>query len=189
MNIKPTTMKTLLLLGALALSINSFGQESEPKLELTKIGLGLNFTPFNLTDYYSVDYSPSKLMITYTPIKFLRIAPEIGYMSTKDNNYKTSFLAYGAGLFFMNQKGKTNIYGGPKVEFATTKYTNGSETSKAGRLTIAPTIGAEYFLGQHFSLGGEFALKFISFKAIDSGSNPDDKITTTGASAQIRFYF
>lgn len=182
-------MKTLLLIGAIALSINSFGQESEPKLELPKIGLGLNFTPFNLTDYYSVDYSPSKLMITYTPIKFLRIVPEIGYMSVKDDNSKTSFLVYGAGLFFMGQKGKTNIYGGPKVEYATTKDTYESETNKSGRLTIAPTIGAEYFLGQHFSIGGEFALKFISFKAISNGSNPDDKITTTGASVQLRFYF
>ena len=181
-------MKKVLIILLLGVTPLTYGQDSENSMELPKIGFGLNFNPLNLFDYYNPDYSPSKLLITYTPVKFLRIEPEIGYMSVKDDNYKESFLAYGGGVFFMKQKGKTNIYGGPKVEFATSKSTYGSTTNKNGRLTIAPTLGAEYFLGQHFSVGGQFALKFISYKDLDGDENPDEKLTTTAASLQFRFY-
>lgn len=181
-------MKRVLLILLLGISPLSYCQESETSAEIPKIGFGFNINPLNLFDYYSLDYSPSKLLITFTPIKFLRIEPEIGYMSVKDDNSKESFLAYGGGLFFMGQKGKTNFYGGPKVEFATIKSTYDSTTNKNGRLSIAPTLGAEYFLGKHFSIGGQFALKFISFKDLDGGQNYDEKITTTAASLQLRFY-
>ena len=181
-------MKKILFILLFGITPLCNAQESEPQVELPKIGFGFNLNPMSLFDYYNFDYSPSKLMITYTPTKFLRIEPDIGYMSVKDDNYKESLIAFGGAIYFMKQKGKTNIYGGPKVEFAIDKYEYDSNTSKDGRLTFSPTIGAEYFLGQHFSIGGEFALKFISFKDLDDGQNPDEKITTTGTSVQIRFY-
>jgi hypothetical protein len=181
-------MKRVLLILFLGIAPLSYCQDSETSTELPKIGFGLNFNPLTLFYNYSPHYSPSKLLITYTPIKFLRIEPEIGYMSMKDDNSNESLLAYGGGLFFMGQKGKTNFYVGPKVEFATNKSTYGSTTNKVGRLIIAPTLGAEYFLGKHFSIGGQFAFKFISYKDLDDGQNPDKKSTTTAASLQLRFY-
>jgi hypothetical protein len=186
-------MKRVLLILLLGISPLSYCQESETSAEIPKIGFGFNINPLNLFDSYSLDYSPSKLLITYTPIKFLRIEPEIGYMSWKDDNSKESFLDFGGGLFFMGQRSKINFYGGPKVEYAINKRTyeiwsGETETDKDGRLTIAPTLGAEYFLGKHFSIGGQFALKFISYKDLDGGQNPDEKSTTTAASLQLRFY-
>lgn len=186
--LKLNSMNKVLLILLLGVAPYCNSQDSEPIIELPKIGFGLNFNPLSLMDYYSTDFSPSKLLIAYNPTSFLRLEPEIGYMSIKDDNSKESFLAYGAGIFFMGQKGKTNIYGGPRIEFAVDKYTNGSNTSKDGRLIIAPSFGAEYFLGKHFSFGGEFALKFISFKDLDGGQDPDEKYTTTGTSLQLRFY-
>lgn len=191
------------------------GSANEESVMPPIFGVGINLTQFQFSDLFSDWYgSPAnKIMLTVTPMKSLRIEPEFGMLSFKreetDGNGQThdlkdKMIAFGIGAFGMMQRGNTNMYGGLRYENAqmqsqwldsNTDWMSGTTTytvvkDEGTRSTIAPTIGAEYFFGQHFSIGGEFSLRIMKINSKPYGSSVtqvEDHITT-GAGLQMRFY-
>lgn len=209
--------KNIILVAALSLfSTAGFSQESESSNSVPLIGIGINLTQFRMVDLWDDYYGApaNKLMITVSPLKYLRIEPEVGFFSHSYEDQvgngqkfdlKDRLLTFGAGLFGMYQKGNTNMYGGLRFESASIKDEYLEQTgydinwnpiyavseSESSRTTFSPTIGAEYFLGEHFSIGGEFGIRIMSIKSEYPGSSTTDKsnMTSTDAALQMRIYF
>jgi hypothetical protein len=188
----------------------------EENYEPPMIGIGLNLTQFRMNEiFYDYFGAPANsLMITVTPMKMIRLEPQVGYFSNRYDekpgngqtfNLQDKMITFGVGAFGMIQKGKTNIYGGLRYESAKVEnewldynydFMTGTEyytieSSEASRSTVAPTIGAEYFLGEHFSVGGEVAVRIMSIESKSSTSSTTEKSnsTSTDAGLQLRFYF
>lgn len=200
-----------ILLVSIATSV--FGQEAPKAQEMKKFGFGLHVEQFKTQDIMSSTIVPAnKLILVMSPVSNFRVEPSIGFSNSKDEfgdiNYsgmQTSKGFYiGIGAFYMYQAGKTNLYFGLRLEHGKIKeemeYTsNGfSDFSKTEtkRFMFAPTLGAEYFLGKHFSFGGEFALKNYSSKSSNTSTNnpaPSDenknKFFSTDTGLLLRFYF
>ena len=58
-------------------------------------------------------------------------------------------------------------------------------------ILFAPTFGAEYFIGNNFSFGGEVRYKILSFEDTETNSSYDTKqeITSIEPKFLVRFYF
>lgn len=214
----------IIIVLSLVLAEASLAQNSEENYTPKMFGIGLNMMNLRVSDYMTDELynSPSNnLMIEITPWKHIRITPHIGYASRKlkvdgpdENEYedKRTSLSVGGGLFGMFQKKRTNFYGGIRMEYSEVKYdfvefdydyvpyppytvyTHENKTLRYVRATYAPTVGAEYFIGDHFSLGGEFQVRFMQFQkytpseyyAYDSEMK---SMTSFNAGFQVRFYF
>lgn len=197
--------KTLLLL-ATALCLfsteNIFAQSNEESLDIRPFGLGLHVEQFKLSDLtMDITTAPAnKLVFTISPANFIRIEPEVGFnlLNNKEEELKDLSVHVGTGVYGMFQKGRTNFYGGLKFEYAniSNEYidwnTNDKMTEKVNRITVGPTIGAEYFFGRHFSFGGEIGLKYMSLTSKDSqygDSEVNQSYLTTDSGLLLRFYF
>ena len=180
-----------------------YGQDSVDKLKLNMFGLGLHIEQFKLTDItMDIMTAPAnKIIFTITPIDNFRVEPEIGfnYINDKESEHIVKSIHIGIGSFGMYQRGKTNIYGGLRFEYANISneyndwYTDDKETEKINKISIGPAIGAEFFLGQHFSFGGEIGLKYMNFNTKYSKYNNDKTVKqdyiTTDSGLLLRFYF
>lgn len=98
----------------------------------------------------------------------------------------------------MFQKGKTNIYGGIKGEYGRMKdeyltwNDDDVEETKALRISVGPAVGAEYFLGDHFSIGGEISVKYMNYKIKYTETGRDNEkytLINTDSGLLLRFYF
>jgi hypothetical protein len=90
----------------------------------------------------------------------------------------------------MYQKGKTNIYLGPKITFVWDGGKPAIKDSTNKRFFYPMNIGAEYLFAEHFSIGGE-VFYYYWWTAI---KNKDGTITKhyggyTGSRIILRFYF
>jgi len=77
--------------------------------------------------------------------------------------------------------------------FATTSSSETTSSETTNRFIIGPAIGCEYYLGDNFSFGGEFALKYGSMKTVEDPEPFDYKdeksyYFTTDSGLFIRFY-
>ena len=202
---------------ALASATITFGQdtESEATNEMKVFGLGLHVEQFKSQDLWSSSFVPvNKLIFTISPSNKWRLEPSIGYSKANDeynsgngysstNSIKGFFI--GLGGFYMYQAGKTNIYFGLRIEQAKItdeyKYIDSNansvdtSTSETKRFMFGPTIGAEYFLGKHFSFGGEFSLKKYNLNTTRTSSYDPTPVDSGGDSFStetgllLRFYF
>lgn len=209
---KTKSIWLLLLLLPMGLTVNAQEENYKPPL----FGVGINLTQFRISDLFNDYYGApaNSLMITVSPLKYLRFEPQIGYYSEKYEDdlgngqkfdMRDRLLSFGIGAFGMLQKVKTNIYFGLRYENArikdefldleydpvTFQSYYSKKISESTRSTVAPTVGAEYFLGEHFSVGGEFAFRIMNFKTTTEGSAITEKssASNTDAGLQIRFYF
>jgi hypothetical protein len=199
--------KPFLLIINIILIISSstltYGQKTESSNGLKTFGLGLHIEQFKWTDItMDISTAPAnKLILTITPSNNFRLEPEIGfnYLNDKESELKDKSLNFGIGGYGMFQKGKTNIYGGLKFEYAniSSEYndwnTGAKQTEKINRLSVGPAIGAEFFLGEHFSFGGEIGIKYMNLKSKDSqygdDSDMEQDYITTDSGLLVRFYF
>jgi len=166
-------------------------------------GLGMHIEQFKLIDITSdITIAPAnKVMLTITPNNKFRIEPEIGFnfSNDKENELKNESIHLGVGGFGMYQRGKVNLYGGLRFEYAniSVEYldwnTGDKNTEKINRISIGPAIGAEYFFGKHFSFGGEIALKYMNLKSTDgqnnNGEDSEQAYFSTDSGLLLRFYF
>ena len=194
----------------------TFSQETdfETDTELKKFGIGLHIEQFKIQDLWSSSFAPvNNIIFTISPSNKWRLEPSIGFSNAKDEYGSGTYTStstikgiyFGLGGFGMYQAGKTNLYFGARIEQAKiideSKYSGGgttnTNTNTTKRFMIGPVIGAEYFLGKHFSFGGEVALKNYSYKteSIDS-SNPnptpqenESNSFSTETGLLLRFYF
>ncbi|PKP37158.1 MAG: hypothetical protein CVT98_06470 [Bacteroidetes bacterium HGW-Bacteroidetes-15] len=159
-------------------NISVYSQNSETPPEIKVFGLGLHIEQFRLSDLNTnTSVAPvNKLIFTVTSKNRFRYEPEIGFsfQRDKDNDLSSKTIHIGLGVYGMTQKGRTNIYGGVKFEYANISsdyidwFSDEKETMKVDRFSIGPTIGAEYFLGDHFSIGGEISLIYRDLKTKNS---------------------
>ena len=174
--------------------------ENTPKLKV--FGLGMHIEQFKLIDINMdiVTAPANKIIFTITPTKNFRLEPEVGfnYINDKDKELKDKSIHFGIGGFGMYQRGKTNIYGGLRFEYANIsneyyEWNSGNkQTEKIDRFSIGPAIGAEFFFGQHFSIGGEIGLKYMYLNTKYSQYNDEDNkqdYITTDSGLLLRFYF
>ena len=183
-----------------------FGQNEEEIPKIKIFGVGMHIEQFNTVDIWMVGITTvpvNKIVFTISPIKNFRLEPEIGFSSFNDRTTDLSYksLNIGIGGFGMYQLGKTNFYGGLRFEYAdmTNEYVQSSSgngvvvgTEKTIRLEIGPALGAEYFFGSHFSLGGEIGLRHMNIKTNGeqySGSTNEKKYFTSNMGILLRFYF
>lgn len=196
------TKKCFQLIAIVMLALPGFiayGQNAENPVELKKFGMGLHVEQFKLSDVNS-DFRTAptnKIVFTITPSNNFRIEPEIGFGIINDD-LKDRSISIGMGGFGMFQKGKTNFYYGLKLEYAyiTSEFTDwnigDNLTEKINRFSIGPAMGAEFFLGDHFSIGGEFGISYMNLKIEDNLYGDRVKKAshiTTDSGVLIRFYF
>ena len=125
--------------------------------------------------------------------------------ASASTKYKSSAFNIGLGIFPMIQKGKANIYFGPRIIFGTSNntviYTDTPKLELKNvwyNISVSPVLGAEYFpIGNHFSIGSEFSVYFVYSFGRSSYENEklikgsQDPYTTIGSQVRIltRFYF
>jgi hypothetical protein len=164
-----------------------------------KVGVGIDISPLDLFGLYAsegvatLDF-PS-LLLVITPFENFRFEPAIGFFKSKrevdGDTYDSSLFSAGLGVFYLVPKDDFNLYGGLRASYLSGKstYNEGDEYKSTG-FRFAPTIGAEYFFNEHFSIGGEVGLRIASMKS-EGEYFETNKTNETALSnkAALRFYF
>ncbi|MBI4930438.1 MAG: outer membrane beta-barrel protein [Bacteroidetes bacterium] len=228
-------MKTKLTIITLLLAASAFTKAQEIPTAPTKpadekkqkdriIGIGLKSSNL-LNDLLQSQYeyvmpAGNRIVVTINAHPNFRIQPEVGYFQTKSyNKYLKEDLvnksfAYGAGMYGMWQKEKTNLYAGLKyiasknsdegVQQTTTYNPNppyntittyNKTTATFTNSAVGLVLGGEYFLSGHFSVGTEVGLLRTKSNAdYPSGSYYQEEdyastSITTETNLLVRFYF
>jgi hypothetical protein len=163
-------------------------------------GFGLKANVLNLIDFIDDNLTPTKILLTISPSKNFRLEPEIGLVSTSRKDAKSNGMLLGIGLYPMMQKGRTNIFGGLNVNSLTVNQEQKSSISsqkvegKFTRFAFGVKIGGEYFIGNHFSIGGDVGIASVkskySIKGASNGSTDDPELKSllTESSIALRIY-
>jgi len=140
----------------------------------------------------------------YIPIETgsLLIEPLIRYSSSSEeidyDNYgildeeeSSSDFTLLLGIFKPTEIGKIRSYYGIRVGKTWSKYENNLSNSKeeSDILIIAPTVGAEYFVSDNFSFGGEAMYTMITDEEEYDGFTTTTKVSVLIPKLIVRFYF
>ena len=131
-----------------------------------------------------------------------RLEPELsGYRNSNthiggtfgDDTSSSSLLQVGTGVFGLARHERFTLYYGGRVaslRFGVSSIRNTREyTSSARGWLLAPTMGAEYFLTEFLSVGGEASLKFVSWNNETSPSMTTGTSVASHGALALRFYF
>jgi len=192
----------LILMVGMFLSV-SFGQSQ------SKIGLGFEFHTFP-SSFMMQDMGPS--LGIYIPIEttsFL-MEPLIMYSSLEteidyddyildDSKYTESDLTLLIGILKPTVRGKIRSYFGIRLgkQFTEKDYDNNDLDEENEYLIIAPTIGAEYYISDNFSFGGEgmYSMVFKEEEGEEYASSNGGGVTIISKQHMliprfiVRFYF
>jgi len=198
---------SIILMGMLFPQI--YGQETEGYSGNVKTGIGFEVPTLDMYISLFAEDSQTSSGSIYLPMvteKFM-MEPNISYthLSNKidienpgyDNqeSYQSSLMV-NVGLFFLNHRSeKLKTYTGARIGMATSKSkeTSGDET-KGKAFLFGPAMGAEYFISEHLSFGGEFTLR-ITRNEEEDFDNYYGEYTETETTMllvptlMIRFYF
>jgi hypothetical protein len=181
------------------------------------VGLGVAFSDVSdLATVLSEDSISSVLVPgVLVPIdvnSHFRLEPEIGdYRNSTTlsqlpgipglppTTHTFTFFRAGTGAFWTTNKDHVTVYYGGRAAYL--RYTQSASGSGSftyptipGRM-FAPAVGAEFRLSDHFRLGGEVQLRFISWETSSTSPTPafSSAITansvSTHGSLNVRFYF
>ena len=148
----------------------------------TRIGLGVSLTASGgSVDLFETVLSPASIYVPITFGKF-RIEPEFGIFRVSSESggdfprsSTSTVLQFGTGLFAVNRIDKTLLYYGAR--FGLTRMSdsfdsNGSsDSSSRTNIYGGPALGAEYMFSEHFSLGGEAQLIYLSVGSTDDNDD------------------
>jgi len=200
-------MKTkILTLTAFLLCVFISSYSQTDKITLKTFGIGIHVEQFKLSniDDGGEYLSPNKIIFTFSFKNNFRLEPEIGYRTATDNNSKdeTSALGFSIGFMGMFQHGRLNFPIGVRIkdDIFTAKSTTTDFSGNTIKLketttvfSAGPVVGAEYFLGDNFSVAGEIGLMLsnISSKHDPSTSGQETDISefNTDTGLMLRFYF
>src|SRR5690349_4609860 len=165
-------MKTKILTLTAILLCSFFSYSQTEKITLKTFGLGIHVEQFKLSDINNETeyFSPNKIILTFN-FKNFRLEPEVGYRTATDNDSKekSSALGFSIGLMGMIQHGRLNFPIGVRIkddifsEKSTDFDFTGNPIDFKKTTTVfsaGPVVGAEYFLGDNFSVAGEIGLMF-----------------------------
>lgn len=170
-----------------------------------KVGVGIAIV--DIQQFFEMIISQgSGMTATLTlPIEMspsFRIEPEFGYFraSVENKNAVTQTETVtnwriGAGLFPQKTYDKFVLYYGARIGYISQTQTDEVNGSKEEATTtgfyIAPAIGGEHFLSDHFSLGGEAQLTIASLSSEREGSDYEQSILLLNTRGLVffRFYF
>ncbi len=186
-------MSLCIIMSGMFLSV-SFGQEQ------TKYGLGFEFHTF--PSVFMEDGGGA--LGIYVPINAgsLLIEPLIMYSSSStevdyddysidDSEYTESDLTLLIGILKPTVRGKIRSYFGIRFgkQWHEENHDDNDDDVEDETLIIAPTIGAEYYISDNFSFGGEGMYSMVSYE------EKEDSYTTTSNENMliprfiVRFYF
>ena len=206
-------MKKRLIIFSLLASM-LFSQETSD----TKMSLGFDFhlLPYIMVPEFSSGYSyydEDINLIDFLGVYFsieqndLIIEPSFSYLKeTLENDYNSlvsdendytytrTFTNYSVGLFKIFEGIDTRTYVGARIGKSIALLesdANGYEDIELDNFMIAPTFGAEYFVGENFTFGGEVIYKIVTQKDSQSSIYYDIKSTTSMLVPKflVRFYF
>jgi hypothetical protein len=127
------------------------------------------------------------------------LTQSLGSAGTLPSTRTYTFFRAGTGAFWLTRRDRVTVYYGGRVAYLHyTQSLSGSGSysypSIPGKM-FAPAVGAEFRLSDHFRLGGEVQLRFVSWETSSTNSSPTfssvitgDSVSTHGA-LTLRFYF
>lgn len=190
------TTKLLLVAILLLLNTKLANSQKDSSQMIPKFGLGIHIEQFKVNDITDEYYIPiTRFIFNYNINNHIRIEPEIGFNFGVNHNDNKN-LGIGLGVFYIKPKKKLNIYGGLRIEYNKMKRSLGSQYSSSSKretekILAGPALGCEYFLGHHFSIGGELGLKLTYFfTTLDPGGMSDsNSFISSDTGLLLRFYF
>ena len=193
--------KSLLIIAffTACISVNAQDETESDNFEIKSFGVGMHVEQFKVSEIFgnNVPDPVAKVKFIFSVPNF-RIEPHFGYASQKDENddYPYRTIAAGVGAYYTMLKGKTNIYTGLNFGLASSasKFDLNGETEKffIKTTSLGPVLGAEYFLGNNFSFGGEVNLMYVKGTDGDTINPANDQVDTvisTNSGLLLRFYF
>jgi hypothetical protein len=194
---KKATFFLLLGIAFLLMSNLVYAQEKAPSF-----GIGVSMGREILMVYDQGIVTLSDYPSFYMPIPIssgFRIEPEIGlwlhsYSREDGGDRKSSYsiISLGCGIFPITNKGKIYIYYGAR--FRMVRFLNSIEDVYTDRddsktdIHFGPAVGGEYFFTDHFTLGGEVQLDYISIGQFDD-DDVSEKLINTKTLIFVRWYF
>jgi hypothetical protein len=205
MHVKPTILAVLISM--VCISIPAHAEEGEnsanPEAPESRIGLGVSlvhtvinndqneyiFSPLGIHGisqiYLSLDAGPLRLEPDFA---FLRSAAEDGAIESS-----ISIMRFGIGLFTMSRLGvSARSYIGVRaavVRTATFSNYNSLEKDRSKiDIYVGPSIGAEYLLGEYFTLGAEVGFDYGRIGNFNKDSDRKSSLMSTRTQIIVRFY-
>lgn len=165
--------KEAVWLSALALGVCSAGQAAE-------YGLGVSLSGDNRVIYLPVNISPSWRVEPYG--QFYRSVVESSSSANSSIGHDLGLGAFKLGLI----TSQVRIYGGARVA----KTHHNREPHWTG-YSISPTIGAEYYFVDKFSIAGEASLSLSRAKTefVNESLNTTNELTKTETQVVLRYLF
>ena len=191
--VKMKKMSLCIIMSGMFLSV-SFGQEQ------TKYGLGFEFHTF--PSAFMEDGGGS--LGIYVPINAgsLLIEPLIMYSSSStevdyddysidDSEYTESDLTLLIGILKPTVRGKIRSYFGIRFgkQWHEENHDDNDDDVEDETLIIAPTIGAEYYISDNFSFGGEGMYTMVTYEEDEENSTTTLKQSVLIPRFIVRFYF
>ena len=149
----------------------------------------------NLMGFY-LSYETSSGLLIEPGYSFYSEFTEVDYESSSydDYEYTNTWRTLSLGVFKIMEGEDVRTYVGGRIGKSWYEYDTNAEFGEDEDLDnfmIAPTFGAEYFVGENFSFGGEVMYKILTNKDTESSSTYD--ITSLSTSVEpkflVRFYF
>lgn len=194
----------IILLAIICFNFSQLFSQTEVTSLIKPFGIGIHIEQFKLNDLTDLRAPANKIIFSISPSNLFRFEPEFGFKMGEDKNIDAKYSGFymGLGALGMFQRNKLNLYGGLRFEYAFIKekrtytainFIETTSTETTNRFIIGPAIGCEYYLGDNFSFGGEFALKYGSLKTVEDPEPVDYKdeksyYITTDSGLFIRFY-
>ena len=166
--------------------------------EQAKYGLGFEFHTFPSTFLMQGD---GGLVGIFLPIETgsLIIEPYISYYSyssetdyddADDYNTSTTIWSLTAGIFKPYVKGNLRSYAGARVGKSWSVYEEtDQDDDEDDAFILAPTVGAEYFISENFTFGGECMYSIVISEDKEDTYTRTTNLTTLIPRFIVRFYF
>jgi hypothetical protein len=192
----------LFIASLLLINSNVNSQSSETANSKVKFGAGIDL---ELSEYdFYPSYPPPSIKLSIELIDAIRIEPGIGFnkhnSESDPDEYSSDYkrTKFSLGGYWVNRTRKVSPILGIYLDYSRYNYNYGDTSSnrvESGyEFRFGPSIGIEYIISDHFSIGGDFLSlkKNEKYKFEDSSSGVDETTATglsTGSNLRFRFYF
>jgi hypothetical protein len=200
-------ISTLLLTGVLVGAPARAQPASEPGSRRVGVGIAISDATEVLFVGSSDTLGAGLFPTIFVPIDLtsrFRVEPEFSEFQDSsthhddrgDDTHRRSLIQIGTGAFGLARMGRFALYYGGRVAYLRSKQssirepapTQESTTQTSGWL-FAPALGAEFYLTEYLSIGGETSLKFVSWSGESTSSTTSGTSLSAHGALTLRFYF